>query len=109
MIVDRVRQTPEHRGLITHGTDTMAQTARALLAVPGKVIVLTGAMQPAAFKVTDAVFNIGSAWAAVQTLPDGVYLVMNGQIFDPQRVEKNVDQDRFEGTNITPHGVYPRF
>ena len=82
--------------LITHGTDTMAETGQALAGIRGKTIVLTGAMQPAAFKRTDAAFNIGFAVAALQTLPGGVYLAMNGRVFDPQAVKKNRRTDRFE-------------
>ena len=82
--------------LITHGTDTMVTTALALTDIPGKVIVLTGAMQPAAFKDSDAAFNVGSAVAALQTLPEGVYLVMNGKVFDPRHARKNIYADCFE-------------
>ena len=94
-IVERVRATPYRRVVITHGTDTMIDTARALTSVSGKAIVLTGAMQPVAFKETDAPFNVGCAIAAVQVLPEGVYLVMNGRIFDPQTIRKDVARDRF--------------
>jgi L-asparaginase len=90
-----VRATPYRRVVITHGTDTMIDTARALTSVSGKAIVLTGAMQPVAFKETDAPFNVGCAIAAVQVLPEGVYLVMNGRIFDPQTIRKDVARDRF--------------
>jgi L-asparaginase len=76
----------------------MVQTARLLGRVPGKVIVLTGAMQPAAFKRTDAAFNVGCAVIAVQTLPEGVYVVMNGRVLDPRTTEKNCALDRFEET-----------
>ena len=82
--------------VITHGTDTMIDTAKALAKVAGKTIVLTGAMQPARFRHTDAVFNIASAMMAAQTLPAGVYIVMNGQIFDPHATRKNVALNRFE-------------
>lgn len=82
--------------LVTHGTDTMVETAQALAGIPGKVIVLTGALNPALFKGSDAVFNIGCAVGAVQTLPDGVYIAMNGRIWDPSRVRKNRDANRFE-------------
>ncbi|MCK4640006.1 MAG: asparaginase [Candidatus Marinimicrobia bacterium] len=82
--------------VITHGTDTMVETANTLSAIPNKTIVLTGSMQPARFKNSDAVFNIGCAVAAVQALPHGVYITMNGQIFDPLSVRKNVDRNRFE-------------
>jgi L-asparaginase len=82
--------------VITHGTDTMTDTARALAGLPGKTIVLTGAMQPARFRHTDAVFNIASAMMAAQLLPEGVFISMNGRIFDPARTRKNVQLNRFE-------------
>ena len=83
--------------IITHGTDTMSQTALKLQPLArDKVIVLTGSMMPAKFKASDAVFNIGCAIIAVQTLPTGVYIAMNGQIFDPHQVRKNVALNRFE-------------
>jgi len=90
-------QADEHRYIIvTHGTDTMVATARVLEPIQGKVIVLTGSMQPARFKVSDAEFNIGVAVAAVQIMPEGVYIAMNGRIFDPDKVKKNWEQNRFE-------------
>ena len=95
-IVEKIRQDPHRHIILTHGTDTMLDTARALASIPGKVIVLTGAMQPAAFRRTDAPFNVGGAVIAVQTLPEGVYLVMNGQVFDTARTSKNLALDRFE-------------
>jgi L-asparaginase len=82
--------------VITHGTDTMIQTAQALQSITGKTIVLTGSMQPARFAVTDAAFNLGVAVAAAQTLPPGVYIAMNGRIFDPLRSRKNRDNHCFE-------------
>lgn len=81
--------------LVTHGTDTLLQTAALLSDVPGKTIVLTGAMQPASLRASDAVFNIGFALAAVQTLPPGVYAAMNGQIFDPAKTRKDRSAGRF--------------
>jgi L-asparaginase len=99
LIVEAVTAAPQQRIIITHGTDTMIDTAKALTGIPDKVIVLTGAMQPAAFKHTDAAFNIGCAVTAVQTLPDGVYIVMNGKIFDPINSRKNIDRNRFEPTD----------
>jgi len=84
------------RIVITHGTDTMTDTARSLAGVTGKTIVLTGAMQPARFRFTDAVFNIASAMMAAQTLAEGVYIIMNGQVFDPESTRKNVEMNRFE-------------
>ncbi len=95
-LVERVQATPHEQIVITHGTDTLINTAIALLPIEGKTIVLTGALQPAAFKYSDAVFNIGFAMAAVQILAEGVYVVMNGQIFDPRYVRKNTDLDQFE-------------
>lgn len=89
--------TDEHRHIVlTHGTDTMIQTAKKLKNIPHKVIVLTGAMAPAKFKSSDAAFNIGSAVAAVQTLKPGVYIAINGRIFDPDKVKKNLEFNRFE-------------
>ncbi|MDB2674297.1 asparaginase [Akkermansiaceae bacterium] len=82
--------------LITHGTDTMAQTAEELQGLPGKIIVLTGAMAPARFRVTDAIFNVGAAAGALQSLTEGVYLAMNGRIFEAGTVRKNRDAGRFE-------------
>jgi len=82
--------------VITHGTDTMVQTGCALQGIPGKTIVLTGAMQPARFRSTDALFNVAAALTAAQTLPPGVYIAMNGQIFDPKSTRKNVEENRFE-------------
>ena len=91
-----VAQSSSPRIVVTHGTDTMTVTARALAGIPGKTIVLTGAMQPARFRATDAVFNIAGALTAVQLLPPGVWIAMNGRLFDPARVHKNVARNRFE-------------
>ena len=82
--------------ILTHGTDTMIATAKALAGIPGKTIILTGSMQPARFRLTDAVFNVASAMMAAQTLLEGVYIAMNGRIFDPYKARKNVAQNRFE-------------
>ena len=95
-IVEHVKAEGCTRILITHGTDTMVDTARCLQDVPDKTIVLTGAMQPARFRNTDAVFNIGYAIAAAQHLPHGVYLAMNGELFTPQSVQKNREAGQFE-------------
>ncbi len=97
-ILDAVTKTDSPRILITHGTDTMALTAQALKRVPGKTIVLTGAMQPARMRRTDAIFNIGFAWAAVQLLPAGVYIAMNGEVFEAGAVRKNLEAQKFERT-----------
>ncbi|MFN2290122.1 MAG: asparaginase domain-containing protein [Anaerolineae bacterium] len=95
-IVEAVRSDPCEQILITHGTDSLIETAKALSPVERKTIVLTGAMQPAALKESDAAFNLGCAAIALQTLPHGVYIVMNGQVFDPNRVRKDRRLDRFE-------------
>jgi L-asparaginase len=95
-VFDRVSADESRYIVITHGTDTMVKTAKKLKGIKGKVIVLTGAMQPARFKSSDAEFNIGAAVAAVQLLAPGVYIVMSGCILDPDRVKKNRKLNRFE-------------
>jgi L-asparaginase len=98
LIVDRCRQAAETRILITHGTDTMVETAGALAtSIHGKTIVLTGAMIPYAFGSSDGLFNLGSALSFVQVLPAGVYIAMNGRCFDWNRVRKNHQTGGFEG------------
>jgi len=82
--------------VITHGTDTMVQTASAISGIEGKSIVLTGSLSPARFKGTDAIFNVGLAVAAVQIVEPGVYVAMNGQVFAGDQVRKNRDENRFE-------------
>jgi len=89
-------EAAEDKILITHGTDTMSLTAEALTDLPNKTIVLTGALAPARFRVTDAIFNLGLALGAVQSLPPGVYLAMNGTIFPAGKVRKNREAGRFE-------------
>lgn len=96
LIYETVQSAPDRRIVVTHGTDTMIRTAGMLRNISGKTIVLTGAMQPAKFRLTDAIFNIACAITAVQTLPYGVYIAMNGQIFDPDKTRKNVAKNRFE-------------
>lgn len=96
VIRERVAADPSDRILITHGTDTMVATAAALVGIPGKTVVLTGAIEPAMAKTSDASFNAGAAFAAVQILDPGVYIVMNGRILDPLKVRKNRAENRFE-------------
>jgi L-asparaginase len=97
-IVDACRSAPETRIVLTHGTDTMAETARRLEAeVTGKTIVLTGAMIPYKFGSSDGLFNLGSALAFAQTLPAGVYVAMNGRCFSASTVRKNRQTGVFEG------------
>jgi L-asparaginase len=100
LIVNACREAGEPRIVITHGTDTMVRTARALAAAfpsgGGKTIVLTGAMVPYAFGSSDGLFNLGSALSFVQVLPPGVYLAMNGRAFAWDQVTKNRDTGVFE-------------
>ncbi|OOZ37898.1 asparaginase domain-containing protein [Solemya velesiana gill symbiont] len=96
LIHDRAAGEPAERILITHGTDSMVETGRALMDIPGKTVVLTGAIQPARLRVNDAIFNIGFAVSAVQQLPPGIYIAMNGRVFDPSGSRKNVAENRFE-------------
>ena len=84
--------------VITHGTDTMPETAEMLQSLKGRTIVLTGALTPARFRTTDAVFNVGMAAAAVQALEPGVYIAMSGQVFRAGEVRKNREENRFEAT-----------
>lgn len=102
LIHQAIRNEPEQHIVLTHGTDTMAQTAETLMDIKDKVIVLTGSMTPARFRESDAVFNIAAAITAVQTLPFGVYITMNGRIFNAGAVRKNVEKGVFEITPSTP-------
>lgn len=96
LIVAAVQNAEEKQIIVTHGTDTMVETAQALQKVADeKTIVLTGALEPALFKTSDAMFNIGCAIAAVQSLPPGAYITMNGRIFESHNVVKNVELGRF--------------
>jgi L-asparaginase len=96
-ILRAVQSSPEDLIIITHGTDTMTQTADRLAGgVSGKTVVLTGALAPAKFRVSDATFNIGLAVGAVQSLPAGVYIAMNGRVFKAGKVIKNRAAGRFE-------------
>ena len=98
LIRKAVADVSNQRVLITHGTDAVVTTAQALLGIADKTIVLFGAMQPARMRYSDAMYNLGVASAAVQLLPAGVYLAMNGKIFDPRKVTKNRALNRFELT-----------
>ena len=103
-IAERCRAAAEPRIVITHGTDTMVETARTLAAsgCAGKTIVLTGAMVPYAFGSSDGLFNLGSALSFAQVLPPDVYIAMNGQYFRWDRVRKNRDSGYFEGAGVSP-------
>jgi L-asparaginase len=96
-IVTRCVECAEREIVVTHGTDTMVETARALAAgVTEKTVVLTGAMIPYAFGSSDGLFNLGSALSFAQVLPTGVYIAMNGQCFPWDRVRKNKEAGVFE-------------
>ena len=99
MILKSCAESDRDRIVVTHGTDTMAETARFLgERVKDKTIVLTGAMVPYTFGSSDGLFNLGSALAFVQTLPPGVYVAMNGRCFDWDDVRKNRSTGHFEQT-----------
>jgi L-asparaginase len=102
-IVRACREAREDRIVVTHGTDTMVETARLLAReVEGRTIVLTGAMIPIAFGSSDGLFNLGGALTAVQALPVGVYVVMNGRIFPWNDVRKNRETGVFEALGSSP-------
>lgn len=90
-----VREAPESRVVITHGTDTMTDTAKALADIAGKTIVLTGALSPARFAETDAPFNLGMAFATAQVAAPGVWIAMSGQVFDGLKVKKDRAAGKF--------------
>lgn len=90
-----IEKSDEKHFLITHGTDSMVDTANYLSDLTDKTIVLTGALTPAKFQNTDAIFNIGCAIAAVQTLDSGAWVVMNGKVWNPKHVAKNRSENRF--------------
>ena len=97
LVVDRCARCPEERIVVTHGTDTMPETARALHAAGlAKTVVLTGAMIPYTFGSSDGLFNLGSALSFAQVLSRGVYVAMNGRVFDGDRVRKNRQAGVFE-------------
>ena len=89
-------QSQQDMILITHGTDTMCETAEYLMGIAGKTIVLTGSLAPARFRETDAIFNVGLAMGAVQSKQAGVYIAMSGEIFEAGKVWKNKKIGRFE-------------
>ncbi|MFC1784769.1 asparaginase domain-containing protein [Candidatus Neomarinimicrobiota bacterium] len=97
IIVKNCEKASEEKIIITHGTDTMVETAKLLAkTIKDKTIILTGAMVPYTFGSSDGLFNMGSAIAFVQTLPAGVYIVMNGQFFNWDNVRKNKKIGEFE-------------
>jgi L-asparaginase len=101
-IVEHVRLAKYSNIVITHGTDTMTLTARALAGIPDKTIVLTGALAPARFSESDAAFNVGMAFAAAQTAAPGVYIAINGSIFRGNEVVKDREQGCFVPVATSP-------
>lgn len=96
-ILEAILSRSEERIIVTHGTSTMPETAEFLKGkVEGKTIVLTGAMRPFSLFQSDAPFNLGAAVTAARVLPSGVYIAMNGEIFEAGKVEKNVEAGRFQ-------------
>jgi L-asparaginase len=96
LLFEKISSDARKYVVVIHGTDTMIETAQKLIGIPNKVIVLTGAIEPARSRVSDAPFNVGSAVAAVQVLPAGVYIAFNGRIYDPNKIRKNIELNRFE-------------
>lgn len=97
VIVDAINSAAERAIIITHGTGTMGQSARWISErVSGKTVILTGAMRPHSLSFSDGIFNVGGAVIAAQIMPDGVYGVMNGRIFEADSLNKNTEQGRFD-------------
>jgi L-asparaginase len=97
LVAEHCKKSKENKIIITHGTDTMAETAKLLAKkIKDKTIVITGAMIPYKFGSSDGLFNLGSAMAFVQTLPPGVYVAMNGRYFNADNVRKNKETGVFE-------------
>lgn len=97
LVLENCRKVDENQIIITHGTDTMTDTGKVLASANlEKTIVLTGAMIPYKFGSSDGLFNLGSALGFVQSLPNGVYVAMNGRYFDYDKVQKNKETGVFE-------------
>lgn len=103
IVHDTILNTDATHILITHGTDSMVETAQVLSSITGRVMVMTGALNPARFIDSDAVFNIGCAVGAVQVLDPGVWIAMNGRIWHPEHVRKNRNANRFEAREANPN------
>ena len=98
LIAATVAAAPETKVVITHGTDTMTETANSLAAIKGKTTVLVGALSPARFSESDAAFNLGMAFACCQSAPEGVWITMNGSVFDGLSVRKDREAGKFIAT-----------
>ncbi|MFW6093587.1 MAG: asparaginase domain-containing protein [Pseudomonadota bacterium] len=94
-IRDTIAERAHRRVVITHGTDTMTETAERLRGLKARTVVLTGSLSPARFARTDAVFNVGMAFAAAQLLPPGVYIAMSGRVFEAGHVRKDRERNEF--------------
>ena len=99
LILNHIINSNANNFLITHGTDTIVETAIYLKKISDKTIVLTGSLKPAIFIDNDAIFNVGSALTSAQILKNGVYIVINGQVFNPDNVRKNLEKNIFETIN----------
>lgn len=97
-LAERVEASANTHIVITHGTDTMTETAKRLARIPGKTMVLVGALAPARFAESDATFNLGMAFATAQVAPPGVYITMNGSVFRGDKVVKDRELGRFVAT-----------
>ena len=98
-ILNYIKNSDANNFLITHGTDSIVETAIYLKKISDKTIVLTGSLKPAIFIDNDAIFNVGSALTSAQILKNGVYIVINGQVFNPDNVRKNLEKNIFETIN----------
>ena len=98
-ILNYIKNSNSINFLITHGTDSIVETAIYLKKISDKTIVLTGSLKPAIFIDNDAIFNVGSALTSTQILKNGVYIVINGQVFNPDNVRKNLEKNIFETIN----------
>ena len=98
-ILNYIKNSTANNFLITHGTDSIVETAIYLKKISDKTIVLTGSLKPAIFIDNDAIFNVGSALTSAQILKKGVYIVINGQVFNPDNVRKNLEKNIFETIN----------
>ena len=98
-ILNHIVKSNYDKILITHGTDTNVDTAIYLNQLNNKTVVLTGSLKPALFIDNDAIFYIGCAFTSVQNLSKGVYIIMNGQVFEPNNCRKNIDKNIFEKIN----------
>lgn len=96
-ILETCKSISSDKIIITHGTDTMIETASKLSGIKDKVVIITGAMKPEKFSDSDAMFNVGAAIIASQTLPPGIYITMNGQVYSWDKIQRNLETGQFIG------------